>query len=238
LEYDSNRCSFLTFKNIPTRLLTTPLVSSFVFISTLSSSICAPASEQIGKDLQIESSELLAMTTSIFVLAYAFGPLIAAPLSEIYGRTIVLQIGSTIFTLFNLACAFAPTQGSLIAFRFLAGVGGSPPPVIGGSILGDLWRPEERGRAMSVYSLAPLLGPAIGPVAGGFIAQYTTWRWVFRATTIISASIQIIALLWYKESESPRNNNFHAYKLYGSVCSNSFGATGNENSAGDGPGQT
>ncbi len=67
-------------------------------------------------------------------------------------------------------------------FRFLSGLGGSAAQAIGGGVLGDCWRPEDRGKAVSLYSLAPLLGPAIGPLAGGFITEFSTWRWAFYAT--------------------------------------------------------
>ena len=60
----------------------------------------------------------------------------------------------------------------------MAGFGGSAPLSIGGGVLGDCWRPEERGQAVALYSLAPLLGPVVGPVAGAWIAQKSTWRWV------------------------------------------------------------
>lgn len=62
------------------------------------------------------------------------------------------------------------------AFQFLSGLGGSAPLAIGGGLLSDCFHTEQRGLAISIYSLAPLLRPAIGPIAGGFIAQNTTWR--------------------------------------------------------------
>ena len=68
----------------------------------------------------------------------------------------------------------------LIAFRFLAGLGGSAPQSIGGGVIGDLFDAEHRGQAISIYSLAPLLGPVIGPVAGAWVAEKSTWRWVVR----------------------------------------------------------
>ena len=49
---------------------------------------------------------------------------------------------------------------------------------IGGGVLGDCWRTEERGQAIALYSLAPLLGPVIGPACGAWVAQRSTWRWV------------------------------------------------------------
>lgn len=91
----------------------------------------------------------------------------------------------------------------LIVFRFLAGFGGSAPLAIGGGILSDLFTAEERGRAMSIYSLAPLLGPAIGPIAGAFISENISWRWIFYVTTIADAMIQCAGLFLLRETYTP-----------------------------------
>ena len=74
---------------------------------------------------------------------------------------------------------------------------------VGGGVLGDCWRPEERGKAVALYSLAPLLGPVVGPIAGAWIAERSTWRWVFWSTTIVDAGIQILGLFFLQESKSP-----------------------------------
>jgi MFS family permease len=131
----------------------------------------APALGKIGQDLGITQEVELSLTLSIFVLAYAIGPLFLGPLSEIYGRVIILQLSNLFFLAWNIACGFAQTQSQLIAFRFLSGLGGSAPLALGGGVLSDCWHAEERGKAISIYSLAPLLGPAVGPIAGGFIAM-------------------------------------------------------------------
>lgn len=125
------------------------------------------------------------------------------PLSELYGRVIVLQLVNLLYLFFNLGCGLARTKSQLIAFRFLAGLGGSAPLAIGGGVLGDLFVAENRGRALSIYSLAPLLGPAVGPIAGAFIAQYTTWRWAFYSTTIADAAIQGAGLYFLRETYAP-----------------------------------
>jgi multidrug resistance protein len=163
----------------------------------------APALTSIASEFNITNEIELSLTLSIFVLAYAVGPLFLGPLSEMYGRVIVLQLANAFYLCFNLGCGFAQNKGQMIAFRFLAGLGGSAPLAIGGGVLSDLFRPEERGRAISIYSLAPLLGPAIGPIAGGFISEKTTWRWVFWATTIADAVIQISGLFFLQETYSP-----------------------------------
>lgn len=128
----------------------------------VSSSMVAPALPAMARSLDITSKIEESLILSIFVLAYAIGPLFLGPMSEIYGRVIVLQLANLFYLAFNLACGFATTKGQLIAFRFLAGLGGSAPLALGGGVLSDCWRAEERGKAISIYSLAPLLGPAVG----------------------------------------------------------------------------
>lgn len=151
----------------------TLVVSSFTFISPVSSSMVAPALSTISADFNIKSTAEEQLVLSIFVLAYAIGPLFLGPMSELYGRVRVLQLANAFYFVWNLACGFATSSGQMMAFRFLAGLGGSAPLAIGGGLLSDCWRAEERGKAISIYSLAPLLGPAIGPIAGGFITENT-----------------------------------------------------------------
>ncbi|KAK7900359.1 hypothetical protein LTR67_004105 [Exophiala xenobiotica] len=182
----------------------TLIVSSFTFISPVSSSMVAPALNKIGQDLGVDSDIERSLMLSIFVLAYAIGPLFLGPLSEIYGRVIVLQLSNLFFLAFNIGCGFAQSKGQLIAFRFLSGLGGSAPLALGGGVLSDCWRAEERGKSISIYSLAPLLGPAVGPIAGGFIAMKTTWRWCFWSTSIVDAGIQVLGLIYLRETYAPK----------------------------------
>ncbi|PPQ78471.1 hypothetical protein CVT25_011866 [Psilocybe cyanescens] len=181
----------------------TLVVSSFTFISPVASSMVAPATEQIAAEFGIRSTPLLAMTISVFILGYAVGPLFLGPLSEIYGRSRVLQLANLFFFAWNLGCGFAQNRSQLIAFRFMSGIGGSAPLSVGGGVLGDMWAPEERGRAIAIYSLAPLLGPVVGPICGGWIAERTTWRWVFWSTSIADAVIQAIGLIYLRETYAP-----------------------------------
>lgn len=181
----------------------TLVVSSFTFISPVSSSMVAPALGAIAADFNITSSAEEELVLSIFVLAYAIGPLFLGPMSELYGRVRVLQAANAFYFIWNLACGFAQNKGEMMAFRFLAGLGGSAPLAIGGGLLGDCWKAEERGRAISIYSLAPLLGPAIGPIAGGFITENTTWRWCFWATCIATFFIQLSGFFFLQETYAP-----------------------------------
>ena len=105
----------------------TLVVSSFTFISPVSSSMVAPALTAIAKEFHITSEVESQLTLSIFVLAYAIGPLFLGPLSEIYGRVPVLQLSNLFYLVFNIACGASRSKGQMIAFRFLSGLGGSAP---------------------------------------------------------------------------------------------------------------
>lgn len=191
----------------------TVTVSLFTFISPVSSSMVAPALSSIAADFNITDQVLSQLTLSIFVLAYAVGPLILGPLSEVYGRVIVLQLANLFFLVFNIGCAVSQTKVQMIVCRFFAGLGGSAPLAVGGGVLSDCFRPEERGKSIAIYSLAPLLGPAIGPIAGGFIAENTTWRWVFYSTSIADGVIQLMGLFFLRETYGPRLLKLRAKRL-------------------------
>jgi MFS family permease len=92
----------------------------------------APALTSISAEFGITNEVEAQLTLSIFVLAYAIGPLFLGPLSEIYGRVIVLQLSNLFYLAWNLGCGFAQTSGQLMAFRFFSGLGGSAPLAIGG----------------------------------------------------------------------------------------------------------
>jgi multidrug resistance protein len=163
----------------------------------------APGLTHVGQELDISSSTEQALVMSVFVAAFALGPLFWGPLSEVYGRTVIIQGSNVLFLCFNLGCALARTKSQMIAFRFLSGLGGSATLGIGGGTLSDLFTPEHRGRAVSIYSLMPLLGPAVGPIAGGWIAERTTWRWVFYSTTIGCGFVQLAGFFFLEETYAP-----------------------------------
>ena len=143
------------------------------------STIMAPAMNTIARELNMSSTEAV-MALSIYTLATAFGPMLIGPLSEVYGRRIVLHVSNIWFLGFNLLCGFATNKQTLVAARFLAGFGASAIFSLSSGVLGDIWSAEQRGNTLSVYVVIPVLGGAIGPIIGGFMADRTTWRWVSR----------------------------------------------------------
>ena len=181
----------------------TVLVSLFTFMAPFSSSMIAPCLDQIALDFSVTDKFEETMMLSIFILAFAVGPLIFGPLSEIFGRVRMLQATNCFYLIFNLACGCAQNSTQMMAFRFLAGLGGSAPSAISSGVLGDCWRPEERGMSTAANSLIPLIAPALGPIAGGYIAQHMTWRWVFWISSIMDVVIQLLGVFLLKETYAP-----------------------------------
>lgn len=106
------------------------IVAMFTLLSPVSSTMIAPALGYIAEDFHIKEGFLPQLTLSIFILAYAVGPLFLGPLSEMYGRAIVLQLANIFYLIFNIACGFSKNKAELVAFRFLSGLGGSVPVVV------------------------------------------------------------------------------------------------------------
>lgn len=181
----------------------TGIVASFTFVSSSSSSMLAPAIPAISRDIGATTEIEQQLIFSAFVIAYLIGPMFLAPLSETFGRSIILHIAAWFYLVWSIGSGFVRTPVQMITFRVLAGLGASAPIAIGGGVLSDIWAPDERSKAMSIYSIMPMLGPSLGPLASGPILQFSNWRWIFWAKSIFDAAIQILALSLLRETYAP-----------------------------------
>ncbi|KAJ7284441.1 major facilitator superfamily domain-containing protein [Mycena rebaudengoi] len=179
------------------------IVALYTLSPTFASSMMAPGLPQIAAKYGITNPTVVALTLSIFLVTFAFAPLVSAPLSEIYGRLWVYHISNIFSAAFNFGCAFSPSTGSLLVFRALAGISGSTPVAIGGGSVADMFAPKDRAAAMAFYSMGPLIGPAIGPVIGGFVTQRVGVRYVFIVIAGLNCVSSLIALPFLSETYAP-----------------------------------
>lgn len=140
------------------------------------------------EDFHFTSHVVASLTISLFVLGFAFGPLIWAPLSELYGRLPIYGISTIMFLAFILSSAFATNVGEFMAFRFISGCCGAAGLAMSGGTLADVIPVSQRGKWMALIVMGPLVGPTVGPIMGGFIAERAGWRWVFRVLAIAVGS--------------------------------------------------
>lgn len=124
------------------------------------------------------------------------------------------------FTIFNAACCGANSLEALLVFRFFAGTFGSSSLTSVGGIISDMFSPATRAGAMGIFAIAPFLGPAIGPVAGGFLAeaQGSSWKWVAALLAFFSAILTVAGAIWLPETYEPvllRRRARNMEKAYG-----------------------
>lgn len=179
------------------------LISAITFVSPLTSSILAPGIPFVNKDFGNHSQLLGSFAVSVYILGFAVGSLLLSPLSEIYGRCIVMNSANTFFCCFTLGCALAPSLGELIAMRFFAGIGGSACLTIATGVIADMFVPEQRGKAVALYSMGILFGPILGPICGGFIAQEVGWRWDMWVVLIVGCLFTGGLIVFNKETYHP-----------------------------------
>lgn len=145
----------------------------------------APAASLLAKEFGVTSDVLTSFSVSLYMLGPAIGPLLLAPLSELYGRRIIYHACNVVFISFTIGCALSTNIAMFLIFRVIAGSAASGPITIGGGTIADVVPQKSRGAAMSIFLVGPLLGPVIGPIAGGFIGQGVGWRWTFWVIAIM-----------------------------------------------------
>jgi multidrug resistance protein len=158
------------------RIYHTFITAGIALVCTLASSIYVPGREDVMREFGV-SPTVAILPYSLYVLALAVGPMLAGPSSEVLGRRAVYLVSIPIFALFILGSGFSNNIASLIVCRFFAGIFGSPGLSIGSATVADVWRPHERAVPMALYILTPFLGPALGPLCGGYATVAYGWRW-------------------------------------------------------------
>ncbi|KAJ5928200.1 hypothetical protein N7466_007156 [Penicillium verhagenii] len=180
----------------------TILVAFSTLAVSLSSSAYAGGINEVLTGLDV-GEEVATLGVSLFVMGFAVGPLLWAPMSELYGRQIVF-----LFTFFSLSAFCAGAAGAqhayvLIILRFFAGSFGSSPLTNAGGVIADIFPAEKRGLATSLFAGAPFLGPTLGPVIGGFLSENAGWRWVQGFLAVFTGVIWMCQSLLVPETYAP-----------------------------------
>ena len=123
--------------------------------------------------------------------------------------------------IFVIPCAVAKNLGTLLVCRTIDGIAFSAPMTLVGGTLADLWRNEERGVPMAAFSAAPFMGPAIGPLVGGYLSDATGWRWLYWIQLILSGVVWILITFTVPETYAPTILARRAAKLRKSTGDNS-----------------
>ncbi|EHK46866.1 uncharacterized protein TrAtP1_010536 [Trichoderma atroviride] len=178
------------------------IVTLSVFAVTLTSSAYSGSANEILKQFHC-SSELFALGISLYVLGFAIGPALWAPLSELYGRKILFITTHICMVAFVAGSAGANSMATLLVFRFLTGMFGASPLTNSGGVIADMFPASQRGLAMIFFCTAPFMGPVLGPIIGGFISMNVGWRWVQGVCSIFIGAVWIAGSIFVPETYAP-----------------------------------
>lgn len=158
------------------RVASTAAVTFLAFVSTLGASIYSPSHEQVQANFNI-SEEVAILPLALYNAGLAFGPLIGSPLCETYGRKVVFLTTTPLFALFTLGSGFSKGVTSLIICRFFAGVFAAPAISNASATIVDYTAGKYRAVSLAFYYSVPFFGAVLGPLVGGFLVEYKSWRW-------------------------------------------------------------
>ncbi|EXJ65875.1 uncharacterized protein A1O5_10851, partial [Cladophialophora psammophila CBS 110553] len=152
-----------------------------------------PAIQQhfsISQDLSISG-------LSFFACGVAFGPVLAAPISEIYGRRYIYLLSSPITIICLAGTGAARNFQTVAVLRFFTGLSGSPAMAVGGGTIADLWdiSTEPLGSLMLLLMVVfTFVGAELGPAAGGYLVDNRGWRWAFWVPMMLNGCVWLFSL--------------------------------------------
>ncbi|KEF57026.1 MFS transporter, DHA1 family, multidrug resistance protein [Exophiala aquamarina CBS 119918] len=171
--------------------------------STFTSSVFSASTTTVARVFGI-GLEVATLSTSLYVLGYAFGPLVWGPFSELQGRKLPILVGMFGFSIFNFGCAAAKDIQTVMLCRFFTGLFGSCPLAVVAAVFADMFDNTQRGPAVVIFSAMVFMGPMLGPFIGGFInASYLGWRWNVYLPGIMGSASFLLNLFFLKESYAP-----------------------------------
>lgn len=181
------------------------LVATSIFMSTLDSSIVNVAlpfmMQELQTDIQTIQWVVLIYLVTVSSLLLTFGRL-----SDIHGRQSVYVVGFIMFTAGSLLCGVAQTPLILIVSRAVQGFGASMLMACSPALIVDAFPMKERGRALGLIGAVVAAGLTIGPVLGGIILEYLSWRFIFYINIPIGIAAAIVGIFVLKESHAVKRS--------------------------------
>ncbi|OKL57308.1 hypothetical protein UA08_07498 [Talaromyces atroroseus] len=186
-----------------TKWVITLVVALASAAAPLGSAIFFPALSQISQDFHATPT-LTNLTVALYLLSMSIFPLWWSSFSETLGRRTIYLVSFALFTLWNIIAAVSTSMAMLIVMRVLGGGASSSVLAIGAGTVADVWEPRQRGNAMGIFILGPMLGPLLAPIIGGVVAETWGWRSTQWFQTIYGGVLLIVLIFCLPETLARR----------------------------------
>ena len=137
--------------------------------------ICTASLLDIAVDLHTTPT-VTNLSAAFYLLAMSFFPLWWSSFSETLGRRTIYIVSFALFVLWNILAAVSTNIAMLVVTRLLGGGAAASVQAVGAGTIADIWEVKERGKAMGIFYLGPLMGPLFAPIIGGVLGQKLGWR--------------------------------------------------------------
>ncbi len=161
-----------------------------------------PALPAIGANLHADASAVQVSLMAFFV-ALGASQAFYGPAADIFGRKAPLYFGCTLFVLCSVGCALAPDIHTLVAFRFLQGVGAGATNVVPRAIVRDMHTGPDAARLMSLLMLVFSVSPMLAPLVGSVVIDLVGWRGIFWAVSLAGLLGLVLNALVLPETRPP-----------------------------------
>jgi EmrB/QacA subfamily drug resistance transporter len=192
-------------------LLATVLASGMTFLDVTIVNVALP---HLGAELGATTAGLQ-WTVNGYALTLAAFVLLGGALGDAFGRRRIFLLGVLWFTAASVLCGLAQSIELLVAARLLQGAGGALLTPGSLALLQASFHPDDRGKAIGLWSGLAGVSTAIGPFVGGWLIDALSWRWIFLMNVPLAVVVVLAALRWVPESR--RSGEEHRFDVAGAL---------------------
>ncbi|OBY32802.1 MDR family MFS transporter [Mycolicibacter kumamotonensis] len=162
-----------------------------LLMAALDQTIVATALPTIVSDLGNAGHQSWVVTS--YLLTSTIATILAGKLGDLFGRKLVFQAAVVCFVAGSVLCGLSASMGMLVGARALQGIGGGAVTVTAAALIGEVIPLRDRGRYQGMLGAVFGVTTVIGPLLGGYVTDYLTWRWAFWINVPISVVVLLVA---------------------------------------------
>ncbi|GAB4058552.1 Bcr/CflA family multidrug efflux MFS transporter [Uliginosibacterium sediminicola] len=177
------------------------ILSALMSFASISVDMYLPALPSLVTELHADPARIQ-LTISSFLIGFSLGQLFWGPISDVYGRRLPIAVGLVLFMLGSAGCALSESASQMLAWRVVQALGACAGPVLARAMVRDLYARERSAHMLSILILMMAVAPLAGPLLGGQILHFWSWRVIFWVLAAVGG-LTLLALRLLPETLPP-----------------------------------